>query len=104
MCCKRQFQRHNCADDAVDQEASGTQEVPPSVRNIAFNVQVASSYTGNNGVTVSGTSATYIMIYAPGTDLTVSGGGPLYGSLVAKTLTVSGNSQIHQDLGLPCWQ
>ena len=67
-------------------------------------MQVASSYTGNNGVTVSGTSATYIMIYAPGTDLTVSGGGPLYGSLVAKTLTVSGNSQIHQDLGLPCWQ
>jgi hypothetical protein len=68
------------------------------------NLQVNSSYTGSNGVTVSGTSATYIMVYAPGTDLTVSGGGPLYGSLVAKTLTVSGNSQIHQDLGLPCWQ
>ncbi len=72
--------------------------------HIPGNLQVTSSYTGSNGVTVSGTSATYLMIYAPGTDLTVSGGGPLYGSLVAKTLTVSGNSQVHQDLGLPCWQ
>ena len=78
-----------------------------SLQNTSYNpanMQVTSSYTGSNGVTVSGTSATYIMIYAPGTDLTVSGGGPLYGSLVAKTLTVSGNSQVHQDLGLPCWQ
>jgi uncharacterized repeat protein (TIGR01451 family) len=78
-----------------------------SLQNTSYNpanLQVTSSYTGSNGVTISGTSAAYIMIYAPGTDLTVSGGGPVYGSLVGKTLTVSGNSQIHQDLGLPCWQ
>ena len=68
---------------------------------IPFNLQVASSYTGSNGVTVSGTSATYLTIYAPGTDVTVSGGGPLYGALVGKTLTVSGNSFVHQDLALP---
>jgi hypothetical protein len=30
----------------------------------------------------------------------VSGGGPLYGALVGKTLTVSGNSFVHQDLAL----
>jgi MBG domain (YGX type) len=68
---------------------------------IPFNLQVASSYTGSNGVTVSGTSATYLSIYAPGTDLTVSGGGPLYGALVCKALTVSGNSFVHEDLALP---
>jgi uncharacterized repeat protein (TIGR01451 family) len=71
---------------------------------IPSNLQVFSSYTGSNGVTVSGTSATYMAIYAPGTDVTVSGGSPFYGSLVGKTLTVSGNSAIHQDLDLPCWQ
>lgn len=68
---------------------------------IPFNLQVASSYTGSNGVTVSGTSATYMSIYAPGTDVTISGGGPLYGALVGKTLRVSGNSFVHQDLALP---
>ncbi len=68
---------------------------------IPFNLQVSSSYTGSNGVTVSGTSATYMTIYAPGTDVTISGGGPLYGALVGKTLTVSGNSFVHQDLALP---
>jgi hypothetical protein len=68
---------------------------------IPFNLQVASSYTGSNGVTVSGTSATYLSIYAPGTDLTVSGGGPLYGALVCRALTVSGNSFVHEDLALP---
>ena len=71
---------------------------------IPANLQVFSSYTGSNGVTVSGTSATYMAIYAPGTDVTVSGGGAYFGSLVGQTLRVSGNSQVHQDLDLPCWQ
>jgi hypothetical protein len=71
---------------------------------IPANLQVFCSYTGSNGVTVSGTSATYMAIYAPGTGITVSGGGAYFGSLVGKTLVVSGNSQVHQDLDLPCWQ
>jgi phage baseplate assembly protein gpV len=77
-----------------------------SVQNpslIPFNLQVSSSYTGSNGVTVSGSSATYMSIYAPGTGVTVSGGGPFYGSLVGKTLTISGGSSVHQDLALPGW-
>jgi hypothetical protein len=49
---------------------------------------------------VSGTSATYLS-YAPGSSVTISGGGPLYGALVDKTLTVSGNSFVHQDLAMP---
>jgi hypothetical protein len=72
--------------------------------HIPANLQVFSSYTGSNGVTVSGASATYMSIYAPGTDVTVSGGGGLFGSLVGKTLTISGGSSVHEDLDLPCWQ
>jgi uncharacterized repeat protein (TIGR01451 family) len=68
---------------------------------IPLNLQVSSSYTGNNGVTVSGASATYITIYAPGTDVTITGGGPFYGALVGKTLTISGGSSVHEDLALP---
>jgi uncharacterized repeat protein (TIGR01451 family) len=71
---------------------------------IPANLQVFSSYTGSNGVTVSGTSSTYMSIYAPGTGVTVTGGGAYFGSLVGKTLVVSGNSQVHQDIDLPCWQ
>jgi hypothetical protein len=71
---------------------------------VPANLQVFCSYTGSNGVTVSGTSATYMAIYAPGTGVTVSGTGAYFGSLVGKTLVVSGNSQVHQDLDLPCWQ
>jgi hypothetical protein len=69
--------------------------------NIPANLQVVSSYTGNNGVSVSGGSATYLSIYAPGTSVSVSGGGPLFGALVGKTLSVTGNSSVHYDVALP---
>src|SRR4029077_15285279 len=68
---------------------------------IPLNLQVSSSYTGSNGVTVSGSSATDMTIYAPGTDVQITGGGPFYGALVGKTLTISGGSSLHQDLALP---
>jgi hypothetical protein len=68
---------------------------------IPLNLQVSSSYTGSNGVTVSGSSATYMTIYAPGTDVQITGGGPFYGALVGKTLTISGGSSVHEDLALP---
>ena len=71
--------------------------------NIPSNLQISSSYTGNNGVTLSGGSGAYLTVYAPGTGITVSGGSPLFGALVGKTLTVSGNSMIHYDLALPGW-
>jgi len=48
----------------------------------------------------SGTSTTYLTIYAPGTSVMVSGGGPLYRALLDKTLTVCGNSFVHPDLAL----
>jgi len=68
---------------------------------IPANLQVVSSYTGNNGVSVSGGSSTYLTIYAPGTSVSVSGDAPLFGALVGKTLTVTGNSFLHDDAALP---
>jgi len=68
---------------------------------IPANLQLVSSYTGNNGVSVSGGSSTYLTIYAPGTSVSVSGDAPLFGSLVGKTLTVTGNSMLHYDVALP---
>jgi hypothetical protein len=73
---------------------SNTTQVPA-------NLQFRSSYTGNNGIGLSGGSNAYFTVYAPGTDITLSGGSPLFGALIGKTLTVSGNSAVHYDISLP---
>jgi RHS repeat-associated protein len=65
------------------------------------NLQISSSYTGNNGVTLSGGTNAYLKVLAPGTSITLSGGSPIFGALVGKTLTVSGNSVIHYDTRMP---
>jgi hypothetical protein len=64
------------------------------------NLQIISSYTQPNGVTVGGSSTTYLTIYAPTTDVSVSGGAPLYGALVGKTLSTGGSASIHYDVNL----
>ena len=64
-------------------------------------LQIASSYAGANGVKIAGNTAAYLTIYAPKTDVTITGGSPLFGAVLGKTLTVSGNSQIHYDVLLP---
>ncbi len=74
-----------------------------SVSNTTYlpaNLQISTSYTGNNGVTLSGGSSAYLTVYAPGTSVTLSGGSPLFGALLGKTLTVTGNSVIHYDIRL----
>jgi len=69
--------------------------------NRPSNLQISTSYTGNNGVTLSGGTSAYLKVYAPGTSVTLSGGSPIFGALVGKTLTVSGNSIIHYDTRQP---
>jgi hypothetical protein len=46
---------------------------------------------------LSGGSDGFYTVYAPDRDLTVGGGGQLFGSAVSKTLTVSGGSRLHFD-------
>lgn len=64
------------------------------------NLQISSSYMGNNGVVMSGGSGTYALIYAPGASVVLSGGSSLFGAVLCKTLTGSGDSIIHQDTNL----
>ena len=64
------------------------------------NLQFVSSYTGSQGVNVSGGSQAYFSVYAPGTDVIISGRSPPFGALVGKTLTISGSSAVHFDLAL----
>lgn len=61
-------------------------------------LQFASSYNGINGVTIAGNTAAYLSIYAPKTSVTVTGGSPVFGALLGKTLTITGNSQVHYDV------
>ena len=42
----------------------------------------------------------YANIYAPQSDVTLSGSGSIYGSIVGKSITMSGSSSIIYDLGL----
>jgi hypothetical protein len=69
--------------------------------HVPANLQIASSYAGPNGVNVSGGTNAYLTVYAPATNVTVTGGSPVFGALLGKTLTISGNSQAHYDVLLP---
>jgi hypothetical protein len=57
-----------------------------------------SSYTGNNGVTMSGNATGYMTVYAPGTSVTLSGNAQMFGAVVGKSYTGSGNHQMHYDV------
>ena len=68
--------------------ASGGAKIPS-------NLQINSSYTGPEGVTISGNTTASLTIYAPGTNVAITGGSTVFGALLGKTLTISGNSQVH---------
>lgn len=51
-------------------------------------------------VSVAGNGSFTGAIYAPDADLTISGNGNLYGALVAKSITLNGNANVHYDESL----
>jgi len=51
-------------------------------------------------LTLSGSSSLYADVYAPQSDIALSGSGAIYGSIVGKSVTMSGSSDIYYDLGL----
>jgi hypothetical protein len=69
--------------------------------NLPADLQIFDSYSGANGVTLSGGTQSYLTLYAPLTDVTLSGGSPLYGAVLGKTIVASGNAQFHIDLNVP---
>jgi hypothetical protein len=53
-----------------------------------------------NNWTISGGSNAHFTLYAPTRAVTLSGTSPFFGAIVAKDLTNSGGSMVHQDLAL----
>jgi hypothetical protein len=67
--------------------------------NVPANLQISSSYSGADGVTLSGGSGAYLTLFAPRTYVTLSGGLPVHGSVLGKKLTVTGGA-VHYDVRL----
>jgi hypothetical protein len=65
---------------------------------VAADLQISSSVTANGGVALVGGDSAYLTVYALGTSVVLSDGGPVFGSLLGKTLTVSSDSDVHVDL------
>lgn len=61
---------------------------------------IYSTYSGKDGILLNGAADMYAAIYAPFTDVIVTGSGQLYGSVVGKTVSVSGAGGIHYDEAL----
>jgi hypothetical protein len=54
-------------------------------------------YGGTSPVTLSGGSATALMVYAPQAPITLSGGADFYGSIVGASVVDTGGTHIHYD-------
>lgn len=59
-----------------------------------------STGTAPGAVSVSSSNALYANIYAPQSDITLSGTGSIYGQIIGKSVTMSGSSDIYYDLAL----
>jgi uncharacterized repeat protein (TIGR01451 family) len=68
--------------------------------NIPADLKILDSYNGTNGVNISGGSQSLLTLYAPLTDVIISGNSPLWGAVLGKTITSSGNAIVHVDLNI----
>jgi hypothetical protein len=67
---------------------------------VPANLKMLSSYTGASGITLGNAASNYLVIYAPGTGVSVSGSAPLFGTVGGKTLSITGSGAIHYDTQL----
>ncbi len=68
--------------------------------SIPGNLRILSSYSGSNGVAFGNSGNSRLLVYAPQTGITISGAGPLFGTAVGKTITISNSGAIHYDIRL----
>ncbi|MBI3602400.1 MAG: hypothetical protein HY209_05860 [Candidatus Omnitrophica bacterium] len=71
-----------------------------NISKIPANMQIYSTYTGANGVTLTNNGTTYAGVYAPGTDVEVSNNNGFYGAVVGKTVKLDNNGEVHYDEAL----
>jgi hypothetical protein len=64
---------------------------------VPSNLRILSSYSGDGGVTLSGTANLHMTIYAPQAGVSLTGKPQLYGSVLGKTLSLTGNPSLHFD-------
>ena len=64
-------------------------------------VTSAAEKTGGGKVDLSGSSAMYIDVYAPGSKVTLIGSAQIFGGIVGKSIILSGSTAIHRDMNLP---
>ncbi len=68
-----------------------------NVSRLPSNLQIYSTYTGSNGISIGNNATTYAAVYAPTTDVNMSNNDSLYGAVVGKTVTLNNNAAIHYD-------
>lgn len=67
---------------------------------IPSNLRILSSYTGSNGLSFGNSASAYMLVYAPGTGVTLSGASPLFGTVAGKSITISNSGMLHYDTRL----
>jgi hypothetical protein len=67
----------------------------------AAGLKVSTSSTHKDSVSISGGSAVHALVYAPGAELSVTGGSSLTGAALGDALEISGNSSLHCDATPP---
>lgn len=88
----------SCDDSSttgIDMTGNGVSNPGLISTNIIF--MVASTCTS---IKVTGGSDASYAVYAPDSDVTITGGSDLYGSVVGKTIDATGGAQIHYDKAL----
>jgi hypothetical protein len=69
-----------------------------NIGGLPANLQIVTGSAAD--VILSGGSGDYCVVYAPNSDITISGGGDIYGAVIGNTINNSGGSSIHYDRNL----
>jgi uncharacterized repeat protein (TIGR01451 family) len=80
--------------------STGGASALPNTTLIPKNLQILSSYSGSNGVALGNSSTLQLVIYAPNTNVNITGSAPLFGTVSGKTITLSNSGMIHYDTTL----
>ncbi len=71
------------------------------------NFQLYSTYFNPDypvGVTITGNSSFYGVVYAPNTGINITGNADAYGAITGKDLIISGDMRLHYDKSLSIWE
>jgi hypothetical protein len=72
-----------------------------NMTGLPANLRILSSFaSGGNGVVFGNSTNVHLVIYAPGTGVSISGAAPLFGTVAGKTITVGNSGAIHYDTRL----